>query len=243
MRKFTFIIFAILIMLFSAACKNETKAPALGSGSVYFVYDITAPAEGQILGLILEKGDRIGKEQPLFAIDDKQLAEEIKQADANAARAEAELKIMQNGQSTSNNGAALAAAQQQYEQASAKEAKMASLYKIGAIARRQYEAASAEKSAALAALNAAQNAGSLVKASAEAIAQKQEELKALKKKYNALMQKQLALETESPCTGIVEEKYHNAGETAAAGEKNPQHPRFGKLQRKHQNIRTGCAKP
>lgn len=216
MRKFTFIIFTILIMLFSAACKNEAKAPALGSGSVYFtVYDITAPAEGQILGLILEKGDRIGKEQPLFAIDDKQLAEEIKQADANAARAEAELKIMQNGQSSPNN----AAAQQQYEQASAKEAKMASLYKIGAIARRQYEAASAEKSAALAALNAAQNAGSLVKASPEAIAQKQEELKTLKKKYNALMQKQLALETESPCTGIVEEKYHNAGETAAAGEK------------------------
>lgn len=220
MRKFTFIIFTILIMLFSAACKNETKAPALGSGSVYFtVYDITAPAEGQILGLILEKGDRIGKEQPLFAIDDKQLAEEIKQADANAARAEAELKIMKNGQSSPNNGAALAAAQQQYEQASAKEAKMASLYKIGAIARRQYEAASAEKSAALAALNAAQNGGSLVKASPEAIAQKQEELKTLKKKYNALMQKQLALETESPCTGIVEEKYHNAGETAAAGEK------------------------
>lgn len=216
MRKFTFIIFTILIMLFSAACKNETKAPALGSGSVYFaVYDITAPAEGQILGLILEKGDRIGKEQPLFAIDDKQLAEEIKQADANAARAEAELKIMQNGQSSPNNGAALAAAQQQYEQASAKEAKMASLYKIGAIARRQYEAASAEKSAALAALNA----GSLVKASPEAIAQKQEELKTLKKQYNALMQKQLALETESPCTGIVEEKYHNAGETASAGEK------------------------
>lgn len=111
-------------MLFSAACKNETNSPALGSGSVYFtVYDITAPAEGQILGLILEKGDRIGKEQPLFAIDDKQLAEEIKQADANAARAEAELKIMQNGQSNPNNGAALAAAQQQYEQASAKEAK------------------------------------------------------------------------------------------------------------------------
>ena len=64
----------------------------------------------------------------------------------------------------------------------AKEAKMASLYKIGAIARRQYEAASAEKSAALAALNAAQNAGSLVKASPEAIAQKQEELKTLKER-------------------------------------------------------------
>ena len=238
MRKFTFIIFTILIMLFSAACKNETKAPALGSGSVYFtVYDITAPAEGQnFWGLFWQKGDRIGKEQPLFAIDDKQLAEEIKQADANAARAEAELKIMQNGQSSPNNGAALAAAQQQYEQASAQEAKMASLYKIGAIARRQYEAASAEKSAALAALNAAQNAGSLVKASPEAIAQKQEELKTLKKNYNALMQKQLALETESPCTGIVEEKYHNADETASAGEKIPQHPRFGKLQRKHQNY-------
>ena len=204
MKRFTFIIFTILIMLFSAACKNETKAPALGSGSVYFtVYDITAPAEGQILGLILEKGDRIGKEQPLFAIDDKQLAEEIKQADANAARAEAELKIMQNGQSSPNNGAARAEAQQQHEQASAKEAKMASLYKIGAIARRQYEAASAEKSAALAALNAAQNAGSLVKASPEAIAQKQEELKTLRKNITPLCKNSWHWKPKAPVPALL----------------------------------------
>lgn len=220
MKKFIFIIISILILAFCAACKNNTDVPALGSGRVYFtVYGITAPAEGKILGLILQKGDRIGKEQPLFAIADEQLDAEIKQAAADAARAEAELKVMQNGQERPASAAGIAAAQQRYEQAAVQEEKMAALYKIGAVARRQYEAASAAKAAAQAAMNAAQNSGTTVKASPEAVAQKQEELQNLQKKYNALLQKQLALETESPCTGIVAEKYFNAGDTAAAGAK------------------------
>lgn len=203
-----------------AACQNENAKPALGSGSVYFpVYEITAPAEGKILGLILQKGDRIGKEQPLFAVDDQQLAAEIKEAAADVGRAEAEIKTMQNGKDSGNNPAAIAAAQQQYEQASAQEAKMSALYKQGAVARRQYEAASAAKTAAQTALSAARGAGQTVKASPEAIAQKQEELKTLQTKYNVLLQKQLALEEESPCTGIVTEKYLNTGDTAAAGQK------------------------
>ncbi len=203
-----------------AACQSENAKPALGSGSVYFpVYEITAPAEGKILGLILQKGDRIGKEQPLFAVDDQQLAAEIKEAAADVGRAEAEIKTMQNGKDSGNSPAAIAAAQQQYEQASAQEAKMSALYKQGAVARRQYEAASAAKAAAQAALSAARGAGQTVKASPEAIAQKQEELKTLQTKYNVLLQKQLALEEESPCTGIVTEKYLNTGDTAAAGQK------------------------
>lgn len=219
LKKFLLILLIIFIPLLSA-CKNETSKPILGSGEVFFtVYDITAPANGKILGLILEKGDRIGKEQPLFAIDDQQLTAEIKQAAADAARAEATLKAMQGGQSSGNNASALASAQQQYEQASAQEAKMAALYKQGAIARRQYEAASAAKAAAQAALNAAQNSGQSVKAAPEEIAQKQKELQELQKKYNILLQKQLALEEESPCTGIVTEKFLNAGETAAEGQK------------------------
>ena len=218
MKKLTLIILAILILALTA-CKNSTTTPALGSGSVYFpVYQITAPADGKILGLILEKGDRIGQEQPLFAVDDQQLAAEIKEAATDAARTEAEIKAMQNGQSRADNTAAVAAAQQQYEQAAAQEAKMASLYKQGAIARRQYEAASAAKAAAQAALSAAQSAGQPVKASPETIAEKQKLLEEQQQKYHALLQKQLALEEESPCTGIVTEKYLNAGDTAAAGQ-------------------------
>ena len=127
---------------------------------------------------------------------------------------------MQNGQNRADNTAAVAAAQQQYEQAAAQEAKMASLYKQGAIARRQYEAASAAKAAAQAALSAAQSAGQPVKASPETIAEKQKLLEEQQQKYHALLQKQLALalEEESPCTGIVTEKYLNAGDTAAAGQ-------------------------
>lgn len=220
MKKLTFIFIAIFIALLTSACRNDSTQPALGSGKVYFpVYDITAPAEGKILGLILQKGDRIGKEQPLFAIDDEQLSSQIKQAAADAARAEAELKVMQNGQSHPANTASLASAQQQYEQAASQEAKMASLYKIGAVARRQYEAAADAKTAAEAALSAAQSSGTAVKASPEAIAQKEAELQNLQQKYNALLQKQLALESESPCTGIVTETFFKTGDTAAAGAK------------------------
>lgn len=218
MKKLTLIILAILILALTA-CKSNSSTPALGSGSVYFpVYQITAPADGKILGLILEKGNRIGQEQPLFAVDDQQLAAEIKEAATDAARTEAEIKAMQNGQNRADNTAAVAAAQQQYEQAAAQEAKMASLYKQGAIARRQYEAASAAKAAAQAALSAAQSAGQPVKASPETIAEKQKLLEEQQQKYHALLQKQLALEEESPCTGIVTEKYLNAGDTAAAGQ-------------------------
>lgn len=220
MKKLTLIILAILILALTACKSNSSSTtPALGSGSVYFpVYQITAPADGKILGLILEKGDRIGQEQPLFAVDDQQLATEIKEAATDAARTEAEIKAMQNGQSRTDNTAAIAAAQQQYEQAAAQEAKMASLYKQGAIARRQYEAASAAKAAAQAALSAAQSAGQPIKASPETIAEKQKLLEEQQQKYHALLQKQLALEEESPCTGIVTEKYLNAGDTAAAGQ-------------------------
>lgn len=220
MKKLTLIILAILILALTA-CKSssDSTTPSLGSGSVYFpVYQITAPADGKILGLILEKGDRIGQGQPLFAVDDQQLAAEIKEAATNAARTEAEIKAMQNGQNRADNTAAIAAAQQQYEQAAAQEAKMSSLYKQGAIARRQYEAASAAKAAEQAALSAAQSAGQPVKASPETIAEKQKLLEEQQQKYHALLQKQLALEEESPCTGIVTEKYLNAGDTAAAGQ-------------------------
>lgn len=220
MKKLTLIILAILILALTACKSNSSSTtPALGSGSVYFpVYQITAPADGKILGLILEKGDRIGQEQPLFAVDDQQLATEIKEAATDAARTEAEIKAMQNGQSRTDNTAAIAAAQQQYEQAAAQEAKMASLYKQGAIARRQYEAASAAKAAAQAALSAAQSAGQPIKASPETIAKKQKLLEEQQQKYHALLQKQLSLEEESPCTGIVTEKYLNAGDTATAGQ-------------------------
>ena len=220
MKKLTLIILAFLILALTACKSNSSSTtPALGSGSVYFpVYQITAPADGKILGLILEKGDRIGHEQPLFAVDDQQLAAEIKEAATDAARTEAEIKAMQNGQSRADNTAAVAAAQQQYEQAAAQEAKMASLYKQGAIARRQYEAASAAKAAAQAALSAAQSAGQPVKASPETIAEKQKLLEEQQQKYHALLQKQLALEEESPCTGIVTEKHLNAGDTATAGQ-------------------------
>lgn len=218
MKKFILTIAIILITALCAACADKSQN-VLGSGEVYFpVYKITAPAEGKVLGLILEVGDRIGKEQPLFAVDDQQLAGELKNTAADVARAEAMLKAMQGGGSQTNNAASIAAAQQRYNEAAAQETKMAALYKQGAIARRMYEQAAAAKAGAAAALSAAQNVGQHTQSSPEEIAQKEKELAALKQKYNALMQKQLALETESPCTGTVTEKFLNTGDIAAAGQ-------------------------
>ena len=59
-------------MLLVAGCGKPaaTLPTVIGSGSVDIpAYKITAPAAGKILGLILESGERIGKGQPLFAIE------------------------------------------------------------------------------------------------------------------------------------------------------------------------------
>lgn len=209
------IIFLIIAMLLLASCKPEHND--IGSGKVFFpVYNVTAPASGKVLGLILKEGDRISKEQPLFAIEDTSLDAQIKEAAVNSARAEAELKAMQNGGSAQRSAADTATARARLQNAAENEQKMARLYKIGAIARRQYEQAAAEKAAAEAALSAA--SAQSVKASPEEIKSQEEKAAGLKQKYNGLLQQQLMLEAESPCTGIVAKIYISSGQGAVKGE-------------------------
>lgn len=219
MKKLIILLLTILAVLL-AACKSEPQSAVTGSGKVFYpVYEITAPASGKILGLILEEGDRISEGQPLFAIDDAALEEEIKTAAAEAARAEALLKAMQSGENPNANPAAIAAAREALEKAAAQEAKMAALYEQGAVARRTYEQAAAAKTTAEASLAAAQdNYGTRPPATPQQIAAQQAVLKEAQQKYNALLQQQLTLEADSPCTGIVTAKLLSINGEASAGQ-------------------------
>lgn len=77
--------------MWPAAVNRLLPCPLLsGSGSVDIpAYKITAPAAGKILGLILESGERIGKGQPLFAIEQLELDAAVEDAATEAARADA----------------------------------------------------------------------------------------------------------------------------------------------------------
>ena len=64
------LLFCSLLLVAGCGKPAATLPTVIGSGSVDIpAYKITAPAAGKILGLILESGERIGKGQPLFAIE------------------------------------------------------------------------------------------------------------------------------------------------------------------------------
>ena len=68
------LLFCSLLLVAGCGKPAATLPTVIGSGSVDIpAYKITAPAAGKILGLILESGERIGKGQPLFAIEQLEL--------------------------------------------------------------------------------------------------------------------------------------------------------------------------
>ena len=90
----------LLSLLLVAGCgKSAATLPTvIGSGNVDIpAYKITAPAAGKILGLILESGERIGKGQPLFAIEQPELDAAVEDAATEATRADAELTNLESG--------------------------------------------------------------------------------------------------------------------------------------------------
>lgn len=184
------------------------NSKSLGSAAISIpTYDIKAPAAGKILGLISEKGERISKGQPLFAIEDTKLDKEVKDAAAQLAKAEADLKRMQQGTPTASvSGADISLAQANVAAAQQKAAKMNSLLSQGAVSRSQAQAAQAELARATAQLQAAsQVVVSIKPASPEQIEAQKKLIEQLKAQHAALLQKQQENEAQSPCTGIITE--------------------------------------
>ena len=153
------LLFCSLLLVTGCGKPAATLPTVIGSGSVDIpAYKITAPAAGKILGLILESGERIGKGQPLFAIEQPELDAAVEDAATEAARADAELTNLESGSGEQAIAAAdysLQSAESSYQAAEQNYQKMASLYAQNAIARIKVEQAQAALAAAEANLEAA----------------------------------------------------------------------------------------
>lgn len=195
----------LLAALLISGCGNGGQSKKIGGGPLSIPsYEVKAPASGQIIGLITENGERISKGQPLFAIGDRQLDAQAKEAAAQTAKAIAEFKRLQQGSVNPPPPADISQAQADLAAAQQKAAKMNNLLAQGAISRRQAQAAQAELQQASANFQAASRAAvSSQPASPQAIAAQQKLVDELQRQQAQIQAKQQANEAASPCTGIV----------------------------------------
>lgn len=148
---------AVCLTAFSlSGCSLQKADNSLGRGTISIpTYAVKAPTAGKLIGLISEKGERISKGQPLFAIGDAKLDKQVKALATQVAKAEADLKRMQQGTPTAAPVADTSLAQANVAAAQQKAAKMNSLLAQGAVSRNQAQAAQDELQRAIAQLQAA----------------------------------------------------------------------------------------
>lgn len=211
MKKILLIIF-IFLCLFSgfalSGCKQQANDTKLGEGVITIpTHTIKAPKAGKILGLILERGERISKGQPLFAIEDKELDLQVEEFALAVAKAQAELKALEQGKPIASSTSGIAALQKNVEQAQQKATKMNQLLAAGAVSRKQAQQAQLELQNALATLQAASAQQQNSKpATPEELAAQKKSLQELQAKHQELLARQQQNEVLSPCTALVTEK-------------------------------------
>lgn len=195
---------AVCLTSFSlSGCSLQKADNSLGSGTISIpTYAVKAPTAGKLIGLISEKGERISKGQPLFAIGDVKLDKQVKDLATQVAKAEADLKRMQQGTPTAAPVADTSLAQANVAAAQQKAAKMNSLLAQGAVSRNQAQAAQDELQRAIAQLQAASSVSFKPASPAEIYAQ-QKLIVQLKAQQAAAIAQQEKNEGNSPCTGII----------------------------------------
>lgn len=195
---------AVCLTAFSlSGCSLQKADNSLGSSTISIpTYAVKAPTAGKLIGLISEKGERISKGQPLFAIGDAKLDKQVKDLATQVAKAEADLKRMQQGTPTAVPIADTSLAQANVAAAQQKAAKMNSLLAQGAVSRNQAQAAQEELQRAIAQLQAASSVSFKPASPAEIDAQ-QKLIVQLKAQQAAAIAQQEKNEGNSPCTGII----------------------------------------
>lgn len=195
---------AVCLTAFSlSGCSLQKADNSLGSGTISIpTYAVKAPTAGKLIGLISEKGERISKGQPLFAVGDAKLDKQVKDLATQVAKAEADLKRMQQGTPTAAPVADTSLAQANVAAAQQKAAKMNSLLAQGAVSRNQAQAAQDELQRAIAQLQAASSVSFKPASPAEIDAQ-QKLIVQLKAQQAAAIAQQEKNEGNSPCTGII----------------------------------------
>lgn len=215
----------LLLSLLLTGCTNtQSKRTLKLTGKLTApTFAITAPRPGKILGLISEKGERIRKGQPLFAIPQAGDNEAIDQATAELTRAQSQL---QNATGGNNAGAiasanyALQSALSQVATAQQNYAKMNKLYSVGGVSRQKLEQAQTALSYAQESVEAAreQQARATAQPTQEEIADLQQQVNTLKAAYDKALEGQTGSEILSPSTCIVQEVLLKNGTEAAEGQ-------------------------
>lgn len=217
------LLFCSLLLVAGCGKPAATLPTVIGSGSVDIpAYKITAPAAGKILGLILESGERIGKGQPLFAIEQPELDAAVEDAATEAARADAELTNLESGSGEQ----AIAAADYSLQSAESSYQAAEQNYQNGLSLRskryRQDQSGTGTGSTG----GSRSQPGSRQSASdtfdCQSFTRSYRTAKASSTPGTTALStaaaKQQANEAQSPCTGIVTEKLLSSGDTAAQGQ-------------------------
>lgn len=209
----SFIFTLCLIGCAKSDSSNNSKSTVKPATPI--MHNIKAPKPGKIIGLIAEKGERISKDQPLFAMQDETLSKQLATVTTEIAKEEAKLKVMQTGipASTPVN---LAGLQAQQKAAQQKAEKMNLLYAQGGVSRKQAEAAQQELVEANRALANAGNQTSIKPASKEEQDLQSKKITALKEQQNKLHTQLQSNEVLCPATCIVKEVKSKNGDMVKA---------------------------
>lgn len=197
------LIFIFCLLGYTNANSTNIAKPAT-KASAPVIYTIKAPKAGKLIGLIVEKGERISKGQPLFAMQNEILSKQDAAVTTEIAKEEAKLKVMQTGIPAVHT-VNLTSLQNQQKAAQQKAAKMNSLYAQGGVSRKQAEAANQELEAANQALARAGNQVSTKPASKEEQESQSKKITTLKEQQNKLHIQLQANEILCPATCIVKE--------------------------------------
>lgn len=210
MKKLLFYLLIVSVLLCLSGCDGKGASDKLGEGNISIPsYTLKAPRSGKILGLISEKGERISKGQPIFAIEDQELDQRVEQATTELTKLQAELKAMEQGRlDTGMNN--IARLQSNYEAAQAKAEKMNRLLAAGAVSRSQAQLAQVELQNAAAALQASSRLNK--PATPEELQLQKEKIEQQQQKQQQLLALQQKNEAVSPCTAIITEKLQKNGD-------------------------------
>lgn len=213
---------ALLCLLLATAC-NQTqpkeKNISLQGTTEAVLYTVKAPAEGEIRGLILDKGERIRKGQPLFGLGTQDKDPEVEKAATELAKAQARLNNASDENSEANRAAAAAAVQNAQGQVQAAEqnyAKLQRLFAIGGISKIKMQQAQQELDMARATLSAAQARFERVSHTytPEEIAALKKQTEEARAAYDGAVLTVEGSEIVSPATGIVREIWLKNGDPA-----------------------------
>ncbi len=151
---------AFLLLAGCNAGENENTLRASGTIDVTEVR-ISARMPGEVRVLAVEEGDAVSKGDTLAIIDHDLLVLQVRQAEAGAAAAAAQLALLKRGaraEDVAQAEAQLAQAEVQAEQAEQDAARMRALSESGSTTRKQLDDAEARLALAIAGREAAQQA-------------------------------------------------------------------------------------